>query len=130
FAITPPKDNFTSVRTLATSLAPPTTSRTDGMDNDMSGRDTGHPRSARRQQWPAAALMAGAVLAAVLTARPATAATGPAHAHVAAEGGNAVIAWGRNGNGQIGNGTIADSSKPVFALPGTQSRYATVRTGA
>ena len=68
-------------------------------------------------------LMPGAALA----AGPAIAAAHPGPA--AAKGGIAVVGWGVNADGQLGNNTTTNSSKPVFAELLASIRYTTVRTG-
>jgi alpha-tubulin suppressor-like RCC1 family protein len=85
--------------------------------------DTQQPRSASRRRWPGI-LTAG--LTAALAAVPAAAS---AHAVPArATGGNAIVAWGGNFHGELGNGTTADSSEPVRAQVPQTFRYTTVRS--
>lgn len=93
-------------------------------------RDTGHPRSARRRRLGPCLLAAGG-LATALAVAPAGAATASASpiGPPAARPGLAVVAWGSNADGQLGDGTTANSDNPRFAELPTSLRYTTVRTG-
>jgi alpha-tubulin suppressor-like RCC1 family protein len=85
------------------------------------------PRSARRGP----VLLAAGLTAALAAPAAASAEASSAHAgQAAAMGGNAIVAWGFNFHGEMGNGTTASSSEPVRAqVPGT-FRYTTVRSAA
>jgi alpha-tubulin suppressor-like RCC1 family protein len=67
-----------------------------------------------------AGLLAAISLAAgPIALSPASAASGP---------GQAVVGWGKNDSGQLGDGTFTDTSLPVFAQLPARLRYTTVRT--
>jgi alpha-tubulin suppressor-like RCC1 family protein len=75
--------------------------------------------------WPVPAIVAVATALALTPAGPAAASARPAQAATIAP---AVLAWGSNFHGELGNGTTNDSNLPVFVQLPLSQRYTVVRS--